>query len=73
MESLTDEQLATQVTRTEPGWPRVENFPFKECLRIVLNEEWEHRLYAERDLTSLETAPLPDAPNSAKSNMQGYQ
>ena len=57
MESLTDEQLATEVTRTEPGWPRVENFPFKACLRIVLNEEWEHRLYAERDLTSLETAP----------------
>jgi hypothetical protein len=23
-------------------------------LRIVLNEEWEHRLYAERDLTALE-------------------
>ena len=45
-----------QVTRVEPGWPRLENFPFKECLRIVLNEEWEHRLYAERDLIELETA-----------------
>jgi hypothetical protein len=33
---------------------RVESFPVKECLRIVLNEEWEHRLYAERDLTALE-------------------
>jgi hypothetical protein len=54
MESLTDEQLASEVTHTEPGWPRRENFPFKECLLIVLNEEWEHRLYAERDLTSLE-------------------
>jgi len=54
MESLTDERLASEVTRTESGWPRVENFPFKECLRIVLSEEWEHRLYAERDLTSLE-------------------
>ncbi len=54
MESLTDEQLASEVTRTEPGWPQVENFLFKECLRIVLNEEWEHRLYAERDLTALE-------------------
>jgi hypothetical protein len=42
------------VTHTEPGWPRMENFPVKECLRIVLNEEWEHRLYAERDLTALE-------------------
>lgn len=54
MESLTDEQLASEVTRTEPGWPREETFPVKECLHIVLNEEWEHRLYAERDLTSLE-------------------
>ncbi len=54
METLTDEQLASDVTRTEPGWPRAENFPVKECLRIVLNEEWEHRLYAERDLTALE-------------------
>ncbi|MCP3805012.1 DinB family protein [Allokutzneria sp. A3M-2-11 16] len=50
MESLTDEQLASTVTRTEPGWPQLEGFPLKTCLRIVLNEEWEHRLYAERDL-----------------------
>jgi hypothetical protein len=54
METLTDEQLASEVTRTDPGWPQIERFPFKECLRIVLNEEWEHRLYAERDLTELE-------------------
>ncbi len=54
MASLTQEQLAAEVARTEPGWPRAERFPVKECLRIVLNEEWEHRLYAERDLTVLE-------------------
>lgn len=54
--SLTDEQLASDVAQTEPGWPRTEGFPFKRCLRIVLNEEWEHRLYAERDLTELEGA-----------------
>ncbi|MDQ6934207.1 MAG: DinB family protein [Actinomycetota bacterium] len=52
--SLTDAQLGSTVSRTEPGWPQEENFPVKECLRIVLNEEWEHRLYAERDLTALE-------------------
>ena len=51
--ALTDEQLATQVSRTEPGWPRIEQFPLAECLLIVLNEEWEHRLYAERDLAAL--------------------
>jgi hypothetical protein len=57
LESLTEEQLAADVTRAEPGWPRMENFPLKKCLRIVLNEEWQHRLYAERDLDTLETAP----------------
>jgi hypothetical protein len=53
-ESLTDELLASEVNRTEPGWPRLEGMPLRQCLRIVLNEEWEHRLYAERDLTALE-------------------
>jgi hypothetical protein len=53
VEALTDEQLETTVTRTEPGWPRLEDFAFKQCLLIVLMEEWEHRLYAERDLTKL--------------------
>lgn len=52
--SLTDEQLASDVTRMEAGWPRAEHFPVKDCLSIVLNEEWEHRLFAERDLTALE-------------------
>ena len=51
LESLTDEQLASEVTRTQPGWPQVEDFPVREALLIVLSEEWEHRLYAERDLT----------------------
>jgi hypothetical protein len=54
VDSLTVEQLASEVTRTEPGWPKLENFSFKQCLLIVLNEEWEHRLYAERDLGALE-------------------
>ena len=54
MASLTDEQLASEVTRTEPGWPQAENLPVRECLLIVLSEEWEHRLYAERDLAALE-------------------
>ena len=53
--SLTEEQLASTVTRNEPGWPQAEDFPLRECLQIVLVEEWEHRLYAERDLTALES------------------
>jgi hypothetical protein len=27
----------------------------RECLLVILNEEWEHRLYAERDLAALES------------------
>ena len=37
-----------------PGWPPPESFPVRECLLIVLNEEWHPRLYAERDLAALE-------------------
>jgi hypothetical protein len=54
MRTLTDGRLASRVSRTEPGWPRVEDLPVRDCLGIVLNEEWEHRLYAERDLTALD-------------------
>jgi uncharacterized protein YjbI with pentapeptide repeats len=54
MASLTESQLESHLTRTEPGWPQIKQFPFKECLLTVLNEEWEHRLFAERDLAILE-------------------
>jgi DinB family protein/pentapeptide repeat protein len=53
---LTDERLGSTVSQTAPGWPQIEDFPIQECLLIVVIEEWEHRLYAERDLTKLEKA-----------------
>lgn len=38
-----------------PGWPdEGATFPVRECLLVVLNEEWWHRMYAERDLAVLE-------------------
>jgi hypothetical protein len=39
-----------------PGWPPARSFAVRECLLIVLNEEWEHHLYAQRDLDVLEAA-----------------
>ena len=51
--SLTPEQLDETVTRTEPGWPQLKDLPVAHCLSIVVNEEWHHRLYAERDLDAL--------------------
>jgi uncharacterized protein YjbI with pentapeptide repeats len=56
MADLTTEQLASEVTRTERGWPQVSGITVKRCLRTVLNEVWEHRLFAERDLAVLEKA-----------------
>ena len=57
---LTDETLAgVTVPVTEPGYPEPESFPVRRCLQAILNEEWEHRLYAERDLDALVRPSLP--------------
>jgi uncharacterized damage-inducible protein DinB len=55
VDGLTDEALAGQTEPVEAqGWPRSRSYPVRECLLVVLSEEWEHRLYAERDLAVLE-------------------
>ena len=55
---LTDEKLAGLTEPVlEPGYPEPESFPLRRCLRAILNEEWEHRLYAERDFDVLESRP----------------
>jgi hypothetical protein len=51
---LTEASLDASTEPVEgPGWPQPKSFPVRMCLRIILNEEWEHRLYAERDLAIL--------------------
>ncbi len=53
---LTDEQLAGSTEPVmEPGYPEPESFAVRECLEVILNEEWQHRLYAERDFDALES------------------
>jgi hypothetical protein len=55
IEGLTPASLDGHTEPVEgPGWPRPRRYPVRECLLVVLNEEWEHRLYAERDLGALE-------------------
>jgi len=56
---LTDEQLTSTVTATGPGWPPATDMPLERCLRIVVNEEWQHRRYAERDLDALNDQAAP--------------
>jgi hypothetical protein len=56
VDGLTDQQLAGDCAPlVGPGWPpEGETFPVRECLLVVLNEEWWHRQFAERDLAVLE-------------------
>jgi hypothetical protein len=55
VDDLTDVSLAGHTEPVEgPGWPEPRSYAVRECLLVILNEEWEHRLYAERDLDVLE-------------------
>jgi hypothetical protein len=55
LDGLTDESLAADTEPVEgPGWPQSCSYPVRECLLVVLNEEWWHRRFAERDLDALE-------------------
>src|SRR5687767_12286444 len=56
VDGLTDAELDRRTDPlVGPGWPdEGETFPVRECLLVVLNEEWWHRRYAERDLAVLE-------------------
>ena len=50
---LTREQIEASVEFESDGWPFKETFQVGPCLATVVNEEWHHRNYAERDLDRL--------------------
>jgi hypothetical protein len=55
LSELTDERLDERTEPVlEPGYPESESFEVRRCLGAVVNEEWLHREFAERDLTVLE-------------------
>lgn len=53
LDDLTDADLTREVRSATPFMTEAEHLDVAQCLRVVLNEEWEHRLYAERDLAAL--------------------
>jgi hypothetical protein len=58
LNDLTEKKLNSRTRPVPgPGWPEPVSYPVRECLLCILNEEWHHRLYAERDLDSLERRP----------------
>jgi hypothetical protein len=55
IDGLTEESLDAETDPAlGPVWGPPRSFPVRECLRVILNEEWHHRLFAERDLDALE-------------------
>ena len=57
IEGLTARSLDGRTAPVEgPGWPPARSFAVRDCLLVILNEEWEHRLYAGRDLAALESS-----------------
>jgi hypothetical protein len=56
VDTLDDGRLDVTTTPvTEPGYPESEAFPVRRVLMTILNEEWWHRRFAERDLAVLES------------------
>ncbi len=52
---LTDEALGGSTTPVlEPGYPESQSFPVRRCLQAIVIEEWEHHLFANRDLDVIE-------------------
>ncbi|GGL25019.1 DinB family protein [Phycicoccus endophyticus] len=56
VDGLTDADLERELTVPQGvGWPPAgETMPASHPLHVVLNEEWWHRRYAERDLDTVE-------------------
>jgi hypothetical protein len=66
IDDLTDEKLDAHTEPVaEPGWPESQSYSVRDSLLCILNEEWQHRQYAERDLNALES---PEPPRSEAAN-----
>lgn len=60
VDGLTDDSLAATTGPVEgPGWPPPASRSVAQCLRVVLNEEWEHHQFARRDLAVLQARSDP--------------
>jgi len=53
LDGITDAGLGRRVTSATPFLTDATDLTVADCLRVVLNEEFQHRLYAERDLIKL--------------------
>ena len=54
LDDLDEAGLAREVSSATAFMTEAEGLTVAQCLTVILNEEWEHRLYAERDLALLQ-------------------
>ncbi|QBI19622.1 DinB family protein [Egibacter rhizosphaerae] len=55
LDGLTQERLDEETEPvTEPGYPEPDHYPVRGCVETILEEEWRHREFAERDLAVLQ-------------------
>lgn len=60
LEELTPERLDGVTDPVDgPGWPPADSYPVREVLQVILDEEWAHRRFAERDLDVLQARHAP--------------
>jgi len=64
--TLTDDVVGGETDPVpSPGYPPAGSYSVSRCLRAIVNEEWLHRLYAERDLAVLEQRGRLNPPRPA--------
>jgi len=64
--TLTDDVVGGETDPVpSPGYSPAGSYSVSRCLRAIVNEEWLHRLYAERDLAVLEQRGRLNPPRPA--------
>ncbi|NYE37290.1 hypothetical protein F4692_002423 [Nocardioides cavernae] len=71
LDDLTDEGLRREVVSATAFMADARDLDVARCLRVVLTEEWEHRLFAERDLAVLQDRPLQVGNSPAAADSRG--
>jgi len=68
VDGLTEEDMTRRCRgNRSPGYPTdPKRYDYRTCLWVLFNEEWEHHLFAVRDLELLEQDPSAGSPKKPK-------
>ena len=68
VDGLTDDDITRRCRgNRSPGYPTdPKRYDYRTCFWVLFNEEWEHHLFAVRDLERLEQDPSAGSPKKPK-------